>query len=214
MKEVYISIDIEADGPIPGDNSMLSFGAAAFTFENSTADSNCPTHGFDKEIDADCICPRWKMIGTFGVNLELLPGATPNPDTMAWWANQPKAWAECRKDPIPPDLAMTTFGLWLREIAKEGPLVIAGYPVTFDFNFIYWYYIHFCGFPAPFGFQGLDIKTLAMDRMSCAYKHATKRNMPKSWFIGSPAHTHKALDDAIGQGVLLMNILTDNKVNR
>jgi hypothetical protein len=29
--EIYVSTDIEADGPIPGPNSMLSFGSAAYT---------------------------------------------------------------------------------------------------------------------------------------------------------------------------------------
>jgi hypothetical protein len=29
MQEIYISTDIEADGPIPGPHSMLSIGAAA-----------------------------------------------------------------------------------------------------------------------------------------------------------------------------------------
>ena len=28
--EIYVSTDIEADGPIPGQNSMLSFGSAAY----------------------------------------------------------------------------------------------------------------------------------------------------------------------------------------
>jgi hypothetical protein len=28
--EIYVSTDIEADGPIPGMNSMLSFGSAAY----------------------------------------------------------------------------------------------------------------------------------------------------------------------------------------
>jgi hypothetical protein len=30
MPEIYISTDVEADGPIPGPHSMLSMGAAAF----------------------------------------------------------------------------------------------------------------------------------------------------------------------------------------
>jgi hypothetical protein len=30
-KEIYVSTDVEADGPIPGPNSMLSFGSAAYT---------------------------------------------------------------------------------------------------------------------------------------------------------------------------------------
>jgi len=31
MKELYFSTDIETDGPIPGPNSMLSFGVVALT---------------------------------------------------------------------------------------------------------------------------------------------------------------------------------------
>lgn len=31
--ELYVSVDVEADGRIPGRSSMLSFGAAAFTLE-------------------------------------------------------------------------------------------------------------------------------------------------------------------------------------
>ena len=31
LPEIYVSIDVEADGPIPGDHSMLSLGAAAFS---------------------------------------------------------------------------------------------------------------------------------------------------------------------------------------
>lgn len=30
MAEIYISTDIEADGPIPGEYSMLSIGSVAF----------------------------------------------------------------------------------------------------------------------------------------------------------------------------------------
>src|SRR5258705_7816888 len=31
MNEIYVSTDVEADGPIPGPNSMLSFASAAYT---------------------------------------------------------------------------------------------------------------------------------------------------------------------------------------
>ena len=31
LMEIYVSTDVETDGPIPGPNSMLSFGSAAFT---------------------------------------------------------------------------------------------------------------------------------------------------------------------------------------
>ncbi|MBF0106938.1 MAG: hypothetical protein HQM16_16620 [Deltaproteobacteria bacterium] len=35
--EIYISTDVEADGPIPGMNSMLSFGSAAYLEDKTLA---------------------------------------------------------------------------------------------------------------------------------------------------------------------------------
>jgi len=71
-KEIYVSTDVEADGPIPGPNSMLSFGSAAYTGGK-------------------------ELIGTFSANLETLPGATADPKTAEWWAQQPEAWARTGK---------------------------------------------------------------------------------------------------------------------
>jgi hypothetical protein len=31
MNEIYVSTDIEADGPIPGPHSMLSFASVAYS---------------------------------------------------------------------------------------------------------------------------------------------------------------------------------------
>ena len=66
MKEIYVSTDVESDGPIPGIHSMLSFASAAYF--------------------ADKI-----LLSTFSANLELLPSATPHPSTMEWWKTQPEA---------------------------------------------------------------------------------------------------------------------------
>ena len=66
MAEIYVSTDVETDGPIPGPHSMLSFASAAYRADK-------------------------KLIGTFSANLHLLPGATGHPETMAWWQGQPAA---------------------------------------------------------------------------------------------------------------------------
>ena len=58
-REIYVSTDVETDGPIPGVNSLLSFGSAAYR-------------------------PDKTLVDTFAANLELLPGAVSNPDTMRW----------------------------------------------------------------------------------------------------------------------------------
>ena len=57
MSEIYVSTDVEVDGPIPGPHSMLSFGSAAYQADKT-------------------------IVSTFTANLELLPGASGHPETM------------------------------------------------------------------------------------------------------------------------------------
>ena len=180
LEEIYVSTDIEADGPIPGPNSMLSLGSAAFRADGT-------------------------MVDTFYRNLETLPGASPDPKTAEWWEGQPEAWAACRKGAVASEIAMREYRGWLE--ALEGKPVFVAYPVAYDFMFVYWYLIRFTG-ASPFLHSALDIKTLAMVALGKGYRESTKRNMPRRWFSDHP-HTHIALDDAIGQGHLFCNILRE-----
>lgn len=181
IAEIYVSTDVETDGPIPGPNSMLSFGSAAFTADG-------------------------KLIDTFTRNLETLPNAYSDPETMKWWATQPAAWEACRKDLFAPNCAMAQYRNWV--IALPGKPVFVAYPAGFDFLFIYWYLIAYGG-GSPFSFSALDIKTYAMAMLKTEYRKSTKKNMPKEWF-GEHKHGHIALDDAIEQGELFCNMLAAN----
>ncbi len=181
-QEIFVSVDIEADGPIPGSFSLLSLGAAAFTQDRT-------------------------MVGTFSANLNTLEGATGDPDTMEWWKTQPEAWAAHRVNPEDPVIVMKRFVSWVKEL--PGKPVFVGYPAGFDFTFLYYYMIKFAG-ESPFSFSALDIKSYACATMKCGYRDATKKNMPKRWFKNLPSHTHRALDDAIEQGLLFLNIREDN----
>lgn len=176
--EIYISTDVETDGPIPGPNSMLSFASAAYRADK-------------------------KLIDDFSANLVTLEGASGDPDTMKWWATQPEAWAKHRENLEPCERAMRRYTDWLNSLS--GKPVFVGYPAGFDFLFVYWYLIKFTG-SSPFSFSALDIKTYAMAVLGTEYRESTKRNMPKAWFDKLP-HTHVALDDALEQGALFCNIL-------
>jgi len=181
MPEIYLSTDVETDGPIPGPNSMLSFASAAFSADK-------------------------KMLGTFSANLHTLDGAVGDPKTMEWWKTQPAAWEACRKDLESPEHAMRRYVDWIKGLG--GKPVFVAYPAGFDFLFVYWYLIRFTG-ASPFSHSALDIKTFAMAMLGTDYRDSTKRNMPKHWFDDAP-HTHVALDDAIGQGMLFCNMLGEN----
>lgn len=179
--EIYVSTDVETDGPIPGVYSMLSFASAAYL-------------------------PDKQLIGTFSANLATLPGAVTHPKTMEWWQNQPEAWTACRTDLQSPEVALQNYLLWLK--ALPGLPVFVAYPAAFDFMFIYWYLIRFTG-ESPFSHSALDIKTYAMAMLKKPYRRSTKENMPTRWFDPF-SHTHLALDDAIEQGALFCNILSEN----
>lgn len=179
--EIYVSTDVETDGPIPGPNSMLSLGSAAYTGTK-------------------------QLLDTFSANLEVLPGATADPKTVQWWATQSAAWSACRQNLETPEAAMARYVIWLK--ALPGKPVFVGYPAGFDFLFVYWYLIRFTG-ESPFSFSALDIKSYAMAVLKLEYRKSTKRGMPKHWFDAHP-HTHIALDDAIEQGALFCNMLAEN----
>lgn len=181
-EEIYVSTDVEADGPIPGPHSMLSFASAAYRADKT-------------------------LVATFSRNLETLPEAAAHPKTAEWWATQPHAWAACREDLHTPQDAMREYAAWLRQL--PGRPVFVAYPAAYDFMFVYWYLIKFEG-ESPFSHSALDIKTLAMSMLGTDYREATKKRMPRTWFDPMP-HTHIALDDAIAQGALFCNILAESR---
>lgn len=181
MPEIYVSTDVEADGPIPGPNSMLSFASAAYLSDKT-------------------------LVSTFTANLKTLPGAAADPDTMNWWQQFPEAYAATRVDPEEPAAALQRYTGWLEKL--PGKPVFVAYPAGFDFMYVYWYLIRFTG-KSPFSFAALDMKTYAMALLQCGYRDVSKKTMPRRWFDDLP-HTHHALDDAIEQGAIFCNMLREN----
>src|SRR5262245_48459621 len=116
MSEVYVSTDVETDGPIPGPNSMLSFASAAYL-------------------------PDKTLVDTFAANLETLPDATPDPATMNWWQQHADAYTATRTDLQAPVVAIANYVAWVKNL--PGRPVFVAYPAGFDFLFIYWYLIRF-----------------------------------------------------------------------
>jgi hypothetical protein len=182
MTEIYVSTDVETDGPVPGLNSMLSFASAAF-LANKT------------------------LVATFSANLETLDGASADPATMAWWKSQPEAWEACHINPRLAVVVMPQYVSWLK--ALPGPPVFVGYPAAFDFMFITYYLYRFAG-ESPFSYFALDIKSYAMAVMKKDFNEVSKSTMPKRWFDDLP-YTHVALDDAVSQGALFCNMLAENR---
>ncbi len=87
--EIYVSADVETDGPIRGPHSMLSFASAAYLADKT-------------------------LIGTFSANLETLPGAGGHPETMTWWSKNRAPWETCQTKWQSPEKAMRNYVGWLK----------------------------------------------------------------------------------------------------
>lgn len=176
MSETYISFDIEADGPIPGEFSMLSLGAVAYD-------------------------ETGKSLGEFYTPIKPLLGAKQDPKTMQWWSTQPAAWKAVNDNPIEPKEAIELFAKFLSQY--KHPVAVA-YPAGFDFTFLFWYLTKFLGY-SPVSFSCIDIKTYAMAALNQPYKKTKKSEFPIAWDT-IQNHTHIALDDAKEQGELFFKI--------
>ncbi len=184
-REVYVSTDVEADGPIPGPHSMLSLASAVFDDDGA-------------------------VLATWTANLIELDGARGHPTTMEWWRSQPEAWAACRTDPRPPADAMNEYAAWLE--ALPGRPVFVAYPAGFDFTFVYWYLMRFAG-RSPFSHSALDVKSYAAALLGSRFRETSKRMLPVRWLSERP-HTHVALDDALEQGEMFVKMLREARERR
>ena len=182
MTEIYVSLDIETDGPAPGLNSMLSLGAAAFSA------------GSILEFD------------TWYSTLTPLPEAHPDPKTWAWWQTQPEALKEVQANRVDPDEAIKKFVFWCENL--PGKPVAVGWPIAFDFAFVN-YYCHRFAEKNPLGFGGCDIRSFANGiTLHSSYYGLKERDLKR--VAGNVnvegLRPHVAVDDAIEQGRLFMHL--------
>lgn len=185
--EIFISVDVEADGRIPGLNSMLSLGSVAFRIGES----------------------GYEQVSTFETNLLEMVGAIRNHEVMEWWEKFPEAWEKCRTNPVHPDLAMGRYLDWLKSLGSPLPLAFVGYPASYDFMFVYWYLENFTG-ERPFGHSALCIRTYAMAVLKHrAWINFERKKIPVEFQSNHP-HDHTPLNDAIEQAQMFAALYQEN----
>jgi 3'-5' exoribonuclease-like protein len=184
MRDVYFSADVEADGPIPGEYSMLSFGlAVAGRFDGSRFDACDPTEA------------------TFYRELEPISGNVV-PDALAVSGLDR---AKLARVGTAPSEAMRAAATWVSAHADGGRPVLVAYPLGFDWMFMHWYFIRFHG-SSPFGFSGaLDMKTIYQQKARVTLDRAGLADLPAD-LSPKAQHTHNALDDAIEQAEIFKRL--------
>ncbi len=183
-RDIYISADVESDGPIPGRYSMLSFALVAVaTFDGEHFERLDPGEGaryWELQPIADGFDPEALTIN--GLDRERL-----------------------QRDGAAPAKAMREAKLWVRRVADGRRPVFVAYPAAFDWSFMHWYFSCFTD-ASPFGHGTcIDIRSLYIGATGSTYGESSKSRMPTE-LLPRAVHTHNALDDAIEQGELFGNL--------
>jgi hypothetical protein len=183
--DAYFSADVETDGPIPGPYSMLSFAivyAGSFDGGNFQRPANYDKI-FYKEIrpiSQEYDPAALRINGLDRVRLSI--------------------------DGEDPAIAMTEACRWVRHISGPAKPVLVAYPVSFDWTWLYWYFVRFSTEGSPFNHSRcFDIKTAVAVKSGLPITEASRSRL--HWSLQSQrSHTHHAIDDAIEQADIFANV--------
>jgi hypothetical protein len=182
--DVYLSADVETDGPIPGPYSMLAVGlCVAGTYDGTRFERRDPS--------ADTWYRELRPISDEFVASALEISGLDR-DVLAAEGAEPVD-------------AMRDAAAWVERVSAGGRPVLVAYPLSFDWMFLHWYWVRFTG-ASPFGHSScLDVKTL-MQQHTGAVLDRTLKSRPPADVAPRLPHTHNALDDAQGQAELFANL--------
>jgi hypothetical protein len=184
--DLYISADVETDGPVPGPFSMLSFGLSVVgTYDGHRFLRTPPEQDrvFYRELRPISDQFESEALRINGLNRDELSRTGDDPSD-----------------------AMSAAARWVAEVGNGFRPILVAYPVAFDWSFLYWYFAQFADRPSPFGHSScLDIRTLYQAIAGTVFDQSGKSSMP-DFVLPNRAHTHNALDDALEQGELFANL--------
>jgi hypothetical protein len=183
--DLYISADVEADGPAPGPYSMLAFGlTVAGRFDGTTFDAATPrAETFYRELApiSDQCDPA--ALEVSGLDRDKLLREGEDPAT-----------------------AMDAAAAWIAKVTGTHRPVLVAWPLAYDWLFLQWYFLRFATDGSPFGFSsGLDMKTLFWRHSGGVVDAAGKEDLPPELRPSAP-HTHNALDDAVEQAEIFVRL--------
>ena len=181
----YIMIDVEADGPIPGDYSMISFGAVITKQANAGFESNTPAIRQEYLIVDDALDKtfygRLRPISDQYIPEALQVSGHTREETLAF---------------DEPGKVMKEFSTWIRENCPDRPIFISDNN-GFDWMFVAWYFHHFTG-ENPFGHSSQNLGSI--------YKGLVKDTFKNFKHLRKTKHTHNPVDDARGNAEALLTM--------
>lgn len=184
LMDVYFSADVETDGPIPGEYSMLSFALVPLgTYDGKHFRKNISEKFIYKEIKPISEKFQNEALAINGLDRNVLRN----------------------KGDTPEDAMNAAYDFVDQESGSGSPVLVA-YPLSFDWSFLYWYFTKYAEKGSPFGHSRcLDIKTMWSVKSGIPISQSGRSKIPER-FQSTRKNTHHAIADAIAQGEMFLNI--------
>lgn len=179
----FISVDVEASGPLPGFFDLLSIGAVAVDVAG----------GAVRIAD-----------GGFYVEIAPLHGRA---DPAAMRVNRLDL-ARLAREGVALPVAARQFADWTRAVSTDGPPVFVGYCANFD-----WAFVNDLFFRAeidnPFGYKALDLRSMALGALDLPWEELRQERMLPLLGLTplSEADAHHALADARHQAAMFKALM-------
>jgi len=186
MQDLYLSVDVEADGPVPGPYSLLSIGAC-------TVGLRSPDGRFAPVGDEDTFYGELRPTGT----------SVDRAATAVSGLDRDRLAAEAEDAPT----AMSRFGDWVSTVARrwDATPVFCAWPLGFDWMFVRHYFVLHAPQADPFGHgNALDMKTWFLAHERGTLGPSAKQRLPEH--LRLPL-THDALGDARAQAALFRGLI-------
>lgn len=183
--DVYFSVDVETDGPIPGPYSMLSFAVVYAGMYNGD-------HFRRADDYSDVFYTEIKPISD-NYQSEALKVNGLDRDHLIAFAPKPSEAMERAYD-------------WILGRTMGAAPVLVAYPLGFDWSWISWYFEAFCSRGSPFSHSRcFDLKTAVALTTGQTIARSGRSRLPAG-LASNRSHTHHAVDDAIEQADIFANI--------
>src|SRR5262245_37141043 len=180
----YFCVDCEASGPVPPLYNLLSLGVTVVRREG------------DVHVVGESAYFEVKPI---------FPGFDPGAMRVCGLDAE-----RLRREGTEPREFLERLAGWVRERnrpSRERP-VFVGHNAVFDWAYVAYYYAHF-GMDNPFGYKGMDTKSLAMGRLGIPWHATSKESLERLLGLPAqdPAKVHRADYDAHYQALILKALL-------
>jgi hypothetical protein len=186
--DVYFSADVETDGPIPGPYSMLALALVrAGTFDGQRF-TPAP-------LSSDAFYAELRPISDHFEREALLVNGLDR-DRL-------------QREGTDPADAMSEAAEWIRKNSVGGSPVLVAYPLSFDWLWLYWYFVRFSRTGSPFNHSRcFDVKTAFAVKGHRPIVRASRQELRYTLGDIVSLHTHRAVDDAREQAEIFARLFS------